>query len=184
MTGELEYSAGVIAYRKNAEGDVEVMLSHSGLPYDNGQERSWTIQKGHVEKWEDNVMAASREFHEETGFYTKGRLWRLGTFKVTRKKILTVFYMGNDYDTRNASSNYTDIEWPIASGQIQSFPETDGAEWFNLADAKSKVFFGQVKVLERFEEELPRINERENRKNRSAKTTRKRKTRNKLFYTA
>lgn len=184
---DLEYSAGIIAYRKNGNGNVEVMLSRSGCPYFKNEERRWTIQKGHVENHEDDEFAARREFHEETGFRAGGKLWRLGTFKVSKSKLVSVFYMKRDFDTSAATSNYFEMEWPANSGRTQSFPENDKAEWFPLSVAKEKVFYGQVRILERFEEELPRIDERERRRRRAGKGGNDRKKKhqkqkNRLFY--
>ena len=182
---EMERSAGIITYRKNRDGNVEVMLSHSGCPYSQNDERGWTIQKGRIEHKEDEECAARREFWEETGFRAGGKLWKLGTFKVSKSKIVSVFYMNRNFDATKATSNYFDMEWPENSGNIQSFPENDKAEWFDLQDAKNVIFFGQMRILERFEEELPRIDERENRRkngHNSRSDKKKKKTKNKLFY--
>lgn len=161
----LECSAGIIAYRKNSDNQLEVMLSHSGGPYYENDDRGWTIQKGGVEKYEDEEQAARREFFEETGVFVKEKIRKLGTFKVSKTKIVVVFFVKKDIDATKTTSNLFEIEWPPNSGEIHTYPENDKAEWFPIAEAKEKIFFGQVKILERLEEEVERLEkDRQNRK--------------------
>ena len=156
----MEFSAGIIAYRHNKDDNgLEVMLSHSGGPYYENDERAWTIQKGRVEAHEDEEYAARREFREETGFPIKDKLRKLGTFKVSKNKIVAVYYINKNLDASKATSNSFEMEWPKDSGQMCTFPENDKAEWFGIDEAKEKVFFGQVKILERLEEDVKRFEE-------------------------
>ena len=41
-----------------------------------------------------------------------------------------------DLDPSTAVSNTYDMEWPPRSGRIQSFPEIDRVEWFDLDEAR------------------------------------------------
>jgi predicted NUDIX family NTP pyrophosphohydrolase len=41
------------------------------------------------------------------------------------------------------------MQWPARSGRLQSFPEVDRAEWFDMETAKSKVLSGQVELIDR-----------------------------------
>jgi bis(5'-nucleosidyl)-tetraphosphatase len=56
-----ERSAGFVVFHRNAvgAGDVEFLLLDYG--------RHWDFPKGHIEKGEDNLTAATRELREETG---------------------------------------------------------------------------------------------------------------------
>jgi predicted NUDIX family NTP pyrophosphohydrolase len=46
-------------------------------------------------------------------------------------------------------SNSFEIEWPPRSGRLQTFPEIDRAEWFDLDTAKAKILSGQVELIDR-----------------------------------
>jgi len=60
-------SAGLLMFRRR-DGALEVLLVHPGGPFwakkDLG---AWTIPKGELEKGEDALVTARREFEEETG---------------------------------------------------------------------------------------------------------------------
>ena len=64
-------SAGLLAYRRRA--GLEVFLVHPGGPFwakkDVG---AWSIPKGEIASGEDPVVAAQREFFEETGIAVSG----------------------------------------------------------------------------------------------------------------
>src|SRR6266852_1485731 len=44
-----------------------------------------------------------------------------------------------------------EMEWPPRSGQLQTFPEVDRAEWFTLPIARTKIVEGQRPLLDRLE---------------------------------
>jgi predicted NUDIX family NTP pyrophosphohydrolase len=46
------------------------------------------------------------------------------------------------------------IEWPPASGKIQSFPEMDKAVWFTLEEAKEKILATQIPFIEVLEKKI------------------------------
>jgi 8-oxo-dGTP pyrophosphatase MutT (NUDIX family) len=54
-----ERSAGFVIFRTNPDGSREYLLLDYG--------RHWDFAKGHVEKGEDDLAAATRELREETG---------------------------------------------------------------------------------------------------------------------
>lgn len=74
------HSGGILLYRFR-ENILEVLLVHPGGPFwakkDDG---AWSIPKGLVEESEDILVAAKREFKEETGFEVDGEFIKLGTF--------------------------------------------------------------------------------------------------------
>ena len=51
-------------------------------------------------------------------------------------------------------SNLFEMEWPPKSGNIQTFPENDRAQWFPVEEARKKIFKGQTGFLDRLVEAL------------------------------
>jgi predicted NUDIX family NTP pyrophosphohydrolase len=143
-------SAGVLLYRTGNQG-LEVLLGHPGGPFwvrrDDG---AWSIPKGEHDPDEDPRAAAAREFAEELGAPPPpGRELELGTARLPSGKRLTVFAVEADFDAGQARSNTFELEWPPRSGRMQSFPEIDRAEWFDLATARVKLAKGQAEFLDR-----------------------------------
>ena len=58
------------------------------------------------------------------------------------------------FDPASLSSNSFEIEWPPRGGRLQSFPEVDRAEWFDLETAKMKILSGQIELLDRLAKAL------------------------------
>jgi predicted NUDIX family NTP pyrophosphohydrolase len=81
MTKTSKRSAGLLMYRKR-KGEIEVFLVHPGGPFwakkDQG---AWTLPKGEYEADEDPLVAAQREFQEETGFIASGNFIELGSVR-------------------------------------------------------------------------------------------------------
>ena len=74
-------SAGILMYRRLA-ASLELFLVHPGGPFwMNKDEGAWSIPKGLFEDGEDALVAAKREFQEETGFVPDGHFVKLGEFK-------------------------------------------------------------------------------------------------------
>jgi predicted NUDIX family NTP pyrophosphohydrolase len=147
-------SAGILLFRRAV--DVEVLLVHPGGPFwarkDAG---AWSIPKGEYEPTEDPLAAARREFAEELGASpASGHAIELGTVKLTSGKVVTGWAVEGDFDAATATSNTFDLIWPPKSGQLQSFPEVDRAEWFSLAAARPKLNQGQVPFLDRLQAQL------------------------------
>jgi predicted NUDIX family NTP pyrophosphohydrolase len=44
------------------------------------------------------------------------------------------------------------MEWPPKSGRLQSFPDVDRAEWFDLKRAREKILASQQPLLDRLDE--------------------------------
>ncbi len=65
-------SAGILLYRRHA-GTLEVFLVHPGGPFwAKRDEAAWSLPKGLIDPDEDPLVAARREFGEETGFDPDG----------------------------------------------------------------------------------------------------------------
>jgi predicted NUDIX family NTP pyrophosphohydrolase len=143
-----DLSAGVLAWRRGAEG-VEFLLVHPGGPYwANKDEAAWSIPKGLVEPEEDGWAAARREFEEELGTPIVGDPVELPPIKVSSGKVVHTWLVEADLDVSNIRSNLFEIEWPPRSGRRQAFPEVDRAAWFEPALARRKIHKGQMPILD------------------------------------
>jgi len=135
---------------RHAGPSLEVLLVHPGGPYwrkkDDG---AWSIPKGELEAGEEAEVAARREFTEETGVALSGLLDRLGEIRQRGGKRVIAFAVEGDVDVRTIRSNTFEIEWPPKGGRMQSFPEIDRAEWFDLPSAHAKILQGQRPLLDR-----------------------------------
>ena len=145
-------SAGLLMYRRR--GDlVEVLLAHPGGPFwakkDLG---AWSIPKGEVDSDEEPMLAAQREFEEETGIAPEGDFIVLGEAKQAGGKIVTAWAVEGDCDSSGLKSNTFSMQWPPRSGRMAEFPEVDRWEWFSLNDAREKILAGQRIFLERLRE--------------------------------
>jgi predicted NUDIX family NTP pyrophosphohydrolase len=153
-------SAGILLYRR-VSSRLEILLVHPGGPYwrrkDDG---AWSIPKGEFAADEDAGAAARREFMEETGVALTAPLEALGEVRQRGGKRVLAFAVEGDIDVRNISSNSFEIEWPPRSGKMQSFPEIDRAEWFELPVAHGKILEGQRPLLERLAELVGRSGSR------------------------
>ena len=150
----MKFSAGLLVYRVR-NGNLEVFLIHPGGPFwDNKDAGAWSIPKGEPDDEEESLQAARREFLEETGFDAPGPFSKLNPVKQSAQKTVEAWAMEADYDPLKFKSNTFEMEWPPKSGQIQSFPEADKAEWFTIKEAREKILKGQLPLLDQLEELL------------------------------
>jgi predicted NUDIX family NTP pyrophosphohydrolase len=148
-------SAGILLFRRTTNS-VEVLLGHAGGPFwkkkDSG---AWSIPKGEYEPDEDSLVAARREFQEETGqAVPEGETIDLGSMKRKDGKIIQIWAVEGEIDAKHIMSNSFEMEWPPKTGQMQSFPEIDKAAWYSLAKAPVKMHKGQDVFIERLAEHL------------------------------
>ena len=140
-------SAGILAYQKQGDA-VRVFLVHPGGPFwakkDHG---AWSIPKGEFDADEDGLMAAKREFAEETGQAVDGAFHRLSPCKQPSRKVIHAWAVETDVDADALASNRFEMEWPPRSGRMQTFPEVDRGAWFDLVDATQRIQPGQVPIL-------------------------------------
>jgi predicted NUDIX family NTP pyrophosphohydrolase len=142
-------SAGILLYRKRKQS-IEVFLIHPGGPFwKNKDAGAWSIPKGIVGPQEDALVAARREFKEETGFELDGDFRLLGTFRQPGGKHVMAYVVEGDCDPAALVSNAFSMEWPPRSGRIQDFPEADRGAWFGRAEAEMKILKGQKPILDR-----------------------------------
>src|SRR4051812_39715043 len=115
-------SAGLLMYRLR-DGQVEVFLAHPGGPYfRHKDEGHWTIPKGEINKGEDLLETAVREFSEEVGFEPHGPYIELGFITQKGGKIVHgwAFQGDREESTPHVCNTFT-MEWPPMSGQFQEF---------------------------------------------------------------
>lgn len=152
----MKLSAGIIAYKCNSSGKLQVLLVHPGGPYwKNKDEGAWSIPKGEYDNGDDVLAAAKREFEEETGnTLPEGNFIRLTQIKTKGGKLLTAFAIKTDFEKCFIKSNYFEIKWPPRSGKMQQFEEVDKADWFTLEEARQKINQSQLPLLDELEIKL------------------------------
>lgn len=147
-------SAGLLLYRKHG-GELEVFLVHPGGPFwAKKDEAAWSVPKGELASDEDPLLAAQREFREETGHSVTGPFIPLGSVKQSGGKTVHVWAVEGECDPALIVSNTFEMEWPPRSGKRATFPEVDRADWFTLTVAAKKLHKGQVEFLTRLEKLL------------------------------
>jgi predicted NUDIX family NTP pyrophosphohydrolase len=140
-------SAGILMYRW-AGVNLEVLLVHPGGPYwRKKDEGAWSIPKGEMNEGEDAELAARREVQEETGAALSGLLEPLGEIRQRGGKRVIAFAVEGDLDVQTIRSNSFEIEWPPKGGRMQTFPEIDRGEWFDLQSAHARILEGQRQLL-------------------------------------
>ena len=154
MVGQLasrtKLSAVILAYRHGRHG-LAVLLVHPGGPFwRNKDDGAWSIPKGEIDQAENPEQAARREFAEELGPAASiGPLRPLGEIRQRGGKRVIAFSGKGAFDAAKLFSNTFEMRWPLRSGRLQSFPEVDRAEWFDIETAKLKVLSGQVELIDR-----------------------------------
>lgn len=138
------------------DGRVEVLLGHMGGPFwarkDAG---AWTIPKGEYDANEDALATARREFEEEVGMSVPATSFvDLGEVRQSGGKVVRAFAADGDLDAATAVSNTFEIEWPPKSGRMQTFPELDRVEWFDVEAARTMIIAAQRAFLDRLLDHL------------------------------
>ena len=143
-------SAGLVLHRRNADGEIEVLLVHPGGPLWTGKDiHAWSIPKGEYGEGEVAEMVALREFEEELGSPPPdGPRLFLGEFGVSGRKRVSAWALDADFDATDVVSNTFELEWPPRSGQIQEYPEVDRAAWWSIEAARTRLHKAQVPLLD------------------------------------
>jgi predicted NUDIX family NTP pyrophosphohydrolase len=141
----MQKSAGILLYRKKGN-NPEVFLVHPGGPFWKNKD-AWSIPKGEFTE-EDPLVAAKREFEEETGSRIEGAFKELLPVKQKSGKLIYAWAVEGEFDPSAIVSNVFPLEWPPKSGKYQNFPEVDRAGWFSLEEARVKLLPAQVPLLE------------------------------------
>lgn len=148
-------SAGLLMYRSGTDGP-DVLLVHPGGPYfARKNEGAWTIPKGLIEPDEEGLVAARREFEEETSLETPENGYiDLGEIRQKGGKRVMAWAFEGECDPAVLVSNTFTLEWPPRSGRMQEFPEIDRADWFALDAARRVIMPAQLPFLNRLAEAL------------------------------
>lgn len=140
-------SAGILLYRRK-DKHVEVFLIHPGGPFWKGKDKgAWSIPKGEFEEGEDPLMAAKREFEEETGQPIDGDFIELKPIQQKGGKMVYAWAVEGNIDAEHIVSNTFQQEWPYKSGKWMTFPEVDKAGWFGVEEAREKMNEAQVALI-------------------------------------
>ena len=134
---------------KKVSSTLQVFLVHPGGPiFKNKDAGVWSIPKGEFLNDEDPLVAAKREFLEETGQPVDGNFIKLLPIKLKSGKMVYAWAVEGDIDADVITSNLFEIEWPPRSGKTASFPEVDRAGWFGVEEASEKLNPAQVGLIE------------------------------------
>jgi predicted NUDIX family NTP pyrophosphohydrolase len=109
---------------------------------------AWSIPKGEFSDGEEPLIAARREFEEETGQTINGNFIPLNPVKLKSGKRVYAWAVKGEINHETIFSNLFELEWPPKSGKKQSFPEIDRAGWFNADEAKLKINMAQAAFIE------------------------------------
>lgn len=144
----IKKSAGILLYRQ-MNGNMEVFLVHPGGPFfvkkDSG---AWSIPKGEFLDGEEPLLAAKREFFEETGVALEGKFTSLTPLRQKSGKMVYAWAIEGDLDEKQLKSNMFQIEWPPKSGSIKQFPEIDRGAWFSPEIARQKIIPAQAVLID------------------------------------
>jgi len=145
-----QIAAGLLMYRKE-HSELEFFLVHPGGPFfKKKDEGAWSIPKGLLEKEEEILQAAQREFFEETGIQPEPPFHSLGSLKLKSGKTVHAWLFKGAWNPEHGiSSNTCKIEWPPSSKKFIEIPEVDRAEWMNYDKAVKMINPNQIPFLKR-----------------------------------
>lgn len=140
-------SAGIIPYRI-VKKQLFFFIAHPGGPFYRKKDLGfWTIVKGEIEKGEEPIKCAIREFKEETGISIKSDLMPLTPIKQKSGKLVYAWATEQDINPESVKSNTFKMEWPPKSGTMAEFPELDKFEWFNVQATIEKLIPAQTPLV-------------------------------------
>lgn len=145
-------SSGLLMFRV-VKGELEFFLGHPGGPYYAEKDKGvWSIPKGVINDGESLILAAKREFREETGIHPVGPYLKLGeSFYHKRRKIFYCFAFHMDF-AGVVRSNECEIEYPLKSGKKMTIPEINRAQFFQLKEACTKIHPYQLVFVNRLQQ--------------------------------
>jgi predicted NUDIX family NTP pyrophosphohydrolase len=155
-TNRSNVSAGLLLFRCPRSG-LEIFLAYPGGPFWEARDLgAWTVPKGLVEEGEDPLVAAIREFEEETSIRPGGPYLPLGSIRQKAGKLVHAWAWEGEADPRQVRSDLMRAEWSRGSGRWLTFPEVDRCEWFDAYSALRKINPAQSELIDRLEASLSR----------------------------
>jgi predicted NUDIX family NTP pyrophosphohydrolase len=144
-------AAGILLWRRGAEGGLEVLVAHMGGPlFAKKTVGAWSVPKGEYLDDEEPFAAALREFAEELGQPVPATEFTpLGDVTQANGKVVTAWAAQGDLDPDTCVSNTFEMQWPPRSGRMQTFPEIDRVAWMSPDDAKAAVIPAQAELVDR-----------------------------------
>jgi predicted NUDIX family NTP pyrophosphohydrolase len=141
-------SAGILVYR-NSQSGPEILLAHPGGPFWRTRDLgSWGVPKGLVEKGEDPLQAAIREFVEETGLTIDGPFRPLTPIRQAGAKRVVCWAVEASLDVSKFAPGEFEMEWPPRSGEIRRFPEVDRLRYFAGEEALIRIIPAQRPLIQ------------------------------------
>lgn len=126
-----EPTAGGVVYRKDAKGNVEILLIQDA-------KNRWTIPKGHIEEGETAKQTAQREVGEETGLAEMEILNWLGKIHFRYRRANSLVLMTTEIFLVKAlgkSDNLKPEDW------------MNGIKWMPAAEALDKIEYDDIGKL-------------------------------------
>lgn len=132
----------------------EVFLVHPGGPiWAKKDAGAWTLPKGEYDQEEEPLLAAQREFLEETGFTPAPPFHSLGSIRQKSGKLVIAWAFAGDCNPDHLVSNTCFIEWPPRSGKRIEIPEIDRGRWFSFDSGRRFIREEQIPLLDKLEQE-------------------------------
>jgi predicted NUDIX family NTP pyrophosphohydrolase len=78
----------------------------------------------------------------------------LGEIRQKAGKLVRAWAVAGNLDPLTVRSNTFEMQWPPRSGRLETFPEVDRAQWFELDEARKRINPGQAALLDRLQEVL------------------------------
>jgi len=150
----MKQSAGILLYQTFP---LRFFLVHPGGPFwKNKDAGAWSVPKGEFSVDEDPMMAAVREFKEETGYELSPDdvYLKLDPVRLKSGKTVHAWALEKYVDADRIISNTFEIEWPPRTGRKLEIPEVDIAQWFTFDEAGEKINEAQRHFLEQVSERL------------------------------
>lgn len=146
-------SCGLLMY---VTAPVRVLLVHPGGPYWRSEDLgAWSIPKGLADDGEDPLVAAQREFEEETGLKARAPFLELTALKQKGGKLVRCWaFKGDDNAKLQPGLSTFELEWPPKSGRLVAFPEIDEVALFAVELALRKILPGQAGFIRELEARL------------------------------